>query len=246
MRPYYERDGIVIYHGDCLDVLPTLGPVDHVITDPPYNVSARGVGGRANSTIGSVPRKDGTDREIVRDFGEWDHEWDPEPFVACAKGLVRPGGSLIAFTSEFLIEPYLRTGLDHRSMLYWRKSNPTPAFRKFVVRAVEMAVWQTNGGGWVFNAGGYRPNVWDGPILNGYTVETTDEKRVHPTQKPAWLLREWINLFTDPGETILDPFAGSGTTGRAALDLGRKAILIEREERWCEVAAKRMSQAVLM
>lgn len=246
MTPYYERDGIVIYHGDCREILPTLSQVDHVITDPPYNVSARGVGGRANTSIGSVPRKDGTDREIVRDFGEWDHDWDPEPFVIAVGGLVRPGGSFIAFTSEFLLEPYMRTGLQHRAMLYWRKSNPTPAFRKFVVRAIEMAVWQTNGGGWVFNAGGYRPNVWDGPILNGYTCENTDEKRLHPTQKPEWLMRDWIGLFTDPGETILDPFMGSGTTLRAAKDLGRKAIGIELEERWCEVAAKRLAQGVLL
>lgn len=241
MKPYYERDGIQIWHGDCREVLPFLGAVDHVITDPPYNVSARAVGGRANTTIGSVPRKDGTSREIIRDFGEWDHAWDPEPFVGAVAGLIRPGGSLIAFTSEFLFEPYTRTGLNHRAMLYWRKSNPNPAFRKFVVRAIEMAVWQTNGGGWTFNEGGYRPNVWDGPILN----ENTDEKRLHPTQKPEWLMREWVQLFTNAGEVVLDPYMGSGTTLRAAKDLGRRAVGIELDERYCEGAAKRLSQEVL-
>lgn len=70
------------------------------------------------------------------------------------------------------------------------------------------------------------------------------EKAVHPTQKPVELMRWCISLAGD-AQTILDPFAGSGTTGRAAKDLSRKATLIEREEKYCEIAAKRMSQEVL-
>jgi len=66
----------------------------------------------------------------------------------------------------------------------------------------------------------------------------------HPTQKPEELIR-WCIQQADPVQTILDPFAGSGTTGRAAKDLGRKAVLIEREERYCEIAASRMAQGVL-
>jgi DNA modification methylase len=66
----------------------------------------------------------------------------------------------------------------------------------------------------------------------------------HPTQKPEELIR-WCIQQADPVATILDPFAGSGTTGRAAKDLGRKAVLIEREERYCEIAARRMAQGVL-
>ena len=241
-------DGITLFSADCRDVLPTLAAVDHVITDPPYNVSKRS--GRANTTIGKVKRKhtihgarrDGSSlyRDIVRDFGDWDHAWDAAPFLVEAKRLIRQGGSLIAFTSEFLFAPYLESGLDHRSLLFWHKSNPAPNFRGQVVRSIEMAVWQTQGGKWVFNAGGYRPNVWSGPNINGWMCENTAEKREHPTQKPEWLIKTWVDVFTDPGETILDPFAGSGTTLVAAKMLGRKAIGIELEERWCEVTAKRL------
>ena len=85
--------------------------------------------------------------------------------------------------------------------------------------------------------GDYKTDVWEfSPNL---------EKVDHPTPKPLKLIRFMIKLSCRPGGTIIDPFAGSGTTGRAAKDLGRKCVLIEREERYCEVAAKRMSQEVL-
>lgn len=67
----------------------------------------------------------------------------------------------------------------------------------------------------------------------------------HPSVKPLAVVSKMVTLGTQPGETIIDPFAGSGTTGRAAKDLGRKAVLIEREERYCEIAARRMAQEVL-
>ncbi|MCK9495229.1 MAG: site-specific DNA-methyltransferase [Dehalococcoidia bacterium] len=170
----------------------------------------------------------------------------PEPFLAHAARLVRAGGALVSFTSELLFAPYLASGLDHRGLLYWRKSNPAPNFRKQIVRAVEMAVWQTQGGGWTFNAGGYRVNVWDGPVLNGVAVQNTDEKRIHPTQKPLWLIREWIQLFSNPGDLILDPFAGSLTTAVAAHQLGRRCIAIEMDCGYVEAGVERLRQGVLL
>ena len=80
--------------------------------------------------------------------------------------------------------------------------------------------------------------LWSGPY------QQKREARWHPTQKPLALMLWCIGLVGDV-RTILDPFAGSGTTGRAAKDLGRKAVLIEREERYCEIAARRMAQGVL-
>lgn len=71
------------------------------------------------------------------------------------------------------------------------------------------------------------------------------EKAVHPTQKPVELMRWCIGLAGKNAQTILDPFAGSGTTGRAAKDLGRKCVLIEKEERYAEICARRMAQEVL-
>jgi site-specific DNA-methyltransferase (adenine-specific) len=246
MRPYYGPiDGVTIYHGDCLQFLPAFNAVDLILTDPPYNVSARGVGGRANTTIGKVPRKDGTTREIQRDYGEWDHDWKPEPFVAETSRLLREGGTLVSFTSEFIMSAYLQSGLDHRGLLFWHKTNPAPSFRKQIVRAVEMAVWQTKGGKWTFNAGGYCPNVWDVPIINGFTCENTNEQRWHQTQKPEALIVQWVSLFSNAGDVVLDPFMGSGTTLVCAKRLNRRAIGIELEEKYCEIAARRCQQGAL-
>jgi len=81
-------------------------------------------------------------------------------------------------------------------------------------------------------------HMWNGMLRKG------GEDREHPTQKPLEVIK-WALSFAKDIETILDPWAGSGTTGRAAMELGKRAVLIEREERYCEIAAKRMSQQVL-
>jgi site-specific DNA-methyltransferase (adenine-specific) len=254
VKPYYEDEAVMIYHGDCREVLLQLTePVDLVLTDPPYNVSARN--GRGNTTIGRVKRKhvitgaraDGSEsyREIKRDFGEWDYDWDATPLLSETRRLLCDGGSLIAFTSEFLLAAYLQSGLDHRCLLYWLKANPAPNFRGLYQRSVEMAVWQTKGGSWTFNASGATKNTVAAPIVSGWRCQNTNEKRRHPTQKPLEVVSHWMQIHSNPGDLILDPFMGSGTTLRAAKDLGRRAIGIEIEERYCEIAAKRMAQAVM-
>jgi site-specific DNA-methyltransferase (adenine-specific) len=85
---------------------------------------------------------------------------------------------------------------------------------------------------------------FDRPAKAFFAHRNPDGKREHPTQKPIELIK-WALSFAGEFMTVLDPFAGSGTTGRAAKDLGKRAVLIEREERYCEIAANRMAQQVL-
>lgn len=239
MKPYYADDAVTLYHGDARDILPTIGAgtVGAIITDPPYNISHRN--GRDGTTPGRLRRSDGTSRTVRRDFGAWDRDWQPAPFIAEARRLLRPSGSLIAFTSEFLIADWLASGLNHRNLIVWRKTNPTPQFPKLYVQSIELAVWQVNGpGGWVFNAGGYKPNCYDGPIVAG-------AERVHPTQKPVWLMRDLTAVHTAPDDLVLDPYAGSGSTLHACRDLGRRVVGIEKDERYCEAIARRLAQDVL-
>lgn len=239
----YDADGIALYNNDADDVLPwlaaTIGPtVDLILTDPPYNVSSRH--GRGNSPVGQVKRADGTTREIRRDFGEWDYAWNPEPFFEAARQLLKPGGSLVAFTSEWLIPHYMQSGLTHRGMTFWHKSNPAPNFRRLYSRSVEMAVWQTNGDSWTFNGGGYVPNIFKAPVASGFRTVNTGEKRRHPTQKAEAIVKHLMEIHAAPGGLILDPYAGSGTTLRVAKDLGHPAIGIEINPEYCELAVDRL------
>lgn len=120
-----------------------------------------------------------------------------------------------------------------RCWLFWDKMNDGKTF------ADGELAW-TNLGGSVRRL----RFLWDGMLQQNAREK---EPHYHPTQKPIPVIRwciEQADAKNQPAQTILDPFAGSGTTGRAAKDLGRKAVLIEREERYCEIAAKRMAQEV--
>lgn len=146
----------------------------------------------------------------------------------------------------------------------WDDSTPdAEMFRLLYDRSEEHVIWGANyfaphmepGPGWMLWDKGQRIDQADGELaassrrgpLRVFTLNRMAiamDGAVHPTQKPLALF-SWCLAFFPNARTILDPFAGSGTTGRAAKDLGKQATLIEREERYCEIAARRMSQEVL-
>ena len=207
MTPYYEQDGITIYHADCRDVLPTLEPgsIDLVLTDPPYGIGAH------RMTLGN-----GITR-IYRGESDWDCEpADIAPVLELNCDAVIWGGNY------FNLPP-------SRCWFVWDKGTGDNDYAD-----CELA-W-TNRDGVVKRY--FRS--WVGANAR----ERSESERHHPTQKPIELMR-WCLRFYPDAETILDPFMGSGTTLRAAKDLGRRAIGIEIEERYCEIAAKRLQQAVL-
>ena len=200
VRPYYERDGIVIYHGDCREVLPTLGPVDLVLTDPPY-----GIGFAGQPT--KWQRRAGQQAEV------WD---DAVPDVQWM--LVYGKQQCIWGANHFTLP-------KSRGWLAWIKPDAPPS-----MGSVDFA-WTS----------------LDQPasFITQSIGATNAERCGHPTQKPLRVMRWCLGFFPD-AQTILDPFMGSGTTLRAAKDLGRKAIGIEIEERYCEIAVKRLAQEVLI
>lgn len=228
MTPYYEQDGIEIWLGDCAEVFCHLGRFQHVITDPPYNVRAEDIALEGRSAM-------------KRDFGAWDQDWQPGPFLDRVSLMVHGGGSLLAFTSDRLLSALREApGWKPRGTLVWVKTNPAPHPRPAYVQATELIVWlQREGGAAVWNGTGYTPNVLTYGACSGL------ERTAHPTQKPEALIGELIARHTNAGDKILDPFMGSGTTLVAAKRLGRRATGIEREEKYCEIAAKRLAQGAL-
>lgn len=221
LKPYFDDGkGVVIYHGDCLDVLPMLGPVDHVITDPPYDArthaGARSHGETA-SRIDFAPLVIASSVPALLDVSK---RW-----VVCFCTM-----EMIFEYRAVRPEWWVRAG-------FWRRPDGAPQFTGDRPGTPGDAI-----------AIMHRPGKkrWNGGGSHAYWEHGVERaERKHPAQKPEALMAHISADFTDYGETILDPFMGSGTTLVAAKRLGRKAIGIEREEKYCEVAAKRLAQEAL-
>ncbi len=198
MQPYYDHSGITIYHGDCREILPTVGEYA-LVTDPPYGLGDKWQGGKVKWPLHHGQM--GWDANIS----------DAVPLaVSNATDSIVWGGHLYALPPS-------------RGWLVWDK-----LVRQFTSGHCELA-WTT----------------LDQPIraFNYSHGQLATEGKVHPTQKPVPLMRWCVEMI--PDGTIADPFCGSGSTLIAAKDLGRRAIGIEIEERYAEIAALRLSQEVL-
>lgn len=241
MKPYYQHGGITIYHGDCREVLPSLGTVDHVITDPPYEAEAHTLQRRIQRERG----KGFAGRVVTVEplaFAPMDTATRTEVPSLLAKRVRRWVLTFCQVEAAMIWrDAWDAAGYRYKRTCVWIKPDGMPQFSGdrpgmgyesiVVAHADGRSVW--NGGG--------RHGVFTVPKGAG----TGGHAQEHPTTKPVPLIGLLVGLFTDEGETILDPFMGSGTTLRAAKDLGRKAIGIEIEERYCEIAAQRLSQEVL-
>ena len=217
MTPYYDANGIVIYHGDCREILPTLAPVDLVLTDPPYGLDIGGSG-----TIG------GSGVVIPTNYGL--STWDEHPLSLQQWMLIRAKS-----------EKWIVWGGNHlcdvigpsAGVLAWDKRCQNGWNDTFS----EMEFAWTN---LLTRAKGFR-HLWAGALR---ASEQGANVREHPTQKPVALM-QWCLGFAPDARTILDPFMGSGPVIRAAKDMNRHCIGIEIEEKYCEIAARRLQQEVL-
>ena len=207
MKPYYQDSAVTIYHGDCREVVPTLGRFDLLLTDPPYGI---GKDGQVATTGGHGGRK-------AYEFRGWDS--------------TRPADWIFGMLMDHADRHIIWGGNYFADVL--------PARMKWLVWDKGQRINQSDGE--------LAYTSFDGAlrIFTLNRVALMQDGAEHPTQKPLALIRWCIEQAGEGVTTILDPFAGSGTTGRAAKDLGRKAVLIEREEKYCEIAARRMGQEVL-
>lgn len=245
MKPYYEDEWVTLYHGDCTQLLPTLGPIEHVITDPPYSEHVHGAARRRNITYRDRGARYGADtrRKVDLGFGHI----TPELRRMCSEQFARIAQRWVLAFSDIESAPLWRDDLEAAGMDYvrtgaWIKIGSTPQFSgdRPAVGFETITICHPKGRK-RWNGGG-KHAVWSVPIV---LDRGANGARLHTTQKPIQLMQSLVDMFTDHGETILDPFAGSGTTLVAAKSLGRKAIGIEAEERYCEVSAQRLRQEVL-
>jgi len=251
MTPYYQDEAVTIYHGDCREVVPTIpdASVDLVWTDPPYGhnnnngdlISKR----EAALGVGDSPaaewRPIANDGPEANDMARW--------LFAEAYRIVRKGGGCCCCCGGGGPDPqFARWSLwldeafhgGFKQMVVWDKG---PMGMGWHYRRSYETVLVAERGGCKWRGGRTVENIIR-PGMYGIR-KIIPSATEHPTLKPVELVRAFLEWHTDPGDLVLDPFAGSGTTGRAAKDMGRKAVLVELEEQYCALAARRLEQEVL-
>ncbi|MEL6573194.1 MAG: site-specific DNA-methyltransferase, partial [Pseudomonadota bacterium] len=243
-----------ILEGDCIarmNALPA-GSIDLVFADPPYNLQLKGDLHRPdNSKVDAVD--DAWDQfDSFKIYDNFTREW-----LSAARRLLKPNGAIWVIGSYHNV---FRMGAELQNQGYWilndvvwRKSNPMPNFRgKRLTNAHETLIWASKeeGSKYTFNyealkalnEGVQMRSDWVLPICTGHERLKDDKgDKAHPTQKPQSLLHRVLVATTNPGDVVLDPFFGTGTTGAVAKMLGRDFIGIEREESYRKVAAERIA-----
>ena len=212
------------------------GSVDLLLTDPPYSIS------NPYTCEGQVPRrlrKNGRDFIMPKGhFGQWDYGFSPAEWTSVVLPKVR--GWAVFFCAQEQIGEYSEILREHKFVavgtLVWQKTNPVP-----------------------FNHA-YKPiNAWEalvvgkrsGTKFNGHVVHNvflhkspSPQERIHPTQKPLGLISEFMELFSSQGDLVLDPFAGSGTTVAAAIELQRRVLAFENDAELFQAASKRIETSM--
>lgn len=234
MKPYYQDDHVTLYHGDCRQVMQEFPDMsmDAVITDPPYTERTHA---KARAKHGT--RKNLTITNGIEDFSAITDEQLSEILAEC--GRISEGWVIatLDYHHAFTFDKMPPPGMKSQRVGVWVKTNPTPQL-----------TGDRPAQGWEAIAYLHRSDkrsTWNGHGLHGNYVLKIDGQAGHPTAKPLPMLQDMVRKFTNPGDTVFDPFAGSGTTLRAALDEGRHAVGVELEERYCEIIANRLAQGAL-
>ncbi len=239
--------------GDCVEEMNALPErsVDVIFADPPYNLQLSGELHRPNNS-----RVDGVKEAWDKFAGFADYDAFTRDWLSAARRVLKDSGSLWVIGSYHNI---FRVGASLQDLgfwilndIIWRKSNPMPNFRgKRFTNAHETLIWcsrdETSRPRFNYQAmkalndGIQMRSDWLIPICAGAERLKRDGRKAHPTQKPEALLHRVILASSNPGDVILDPFFGTGTTGAVAKQLGRDWIGIEREAAYTEIAAERLA-----
>ena len=216
---------------DFLKELPE-STVDLVLTDPPYTISRE---------TGFAQVKNGVKRFAVSmNFGEWDHQQIDLDVLACETyRVLRRGGTAIVWYDVWKIgdlhNAFAYAGFKMLRLIVWNKANPVPinSRRTYLSNSREMAVVGVKVGSPTFNS------VYDSGDYS-YPIPRHGGQRIHPTQKPLDLFQELVRKHSNPGDLVVDPFLGSGTTAVAALQEARIFKGCDIDEKYVQLAATRV------
>ena len=252
-----------IYQGNCIRIMAEQFPpccVDMIYADPPYNASGKALALPNNKTGGAFYKINARwDSFPASDYWDFTADW-----LAQANRLLKKAGSLFVSCSMHNIGEVIacakRLGLKQNNIIVWRKPNAMPNITKRTfTHTAEYVCWFVKGSGWIFN---YRdlkrlnpqkakngddkqmPDFVELPLVQGAERLRGEGKRaLHPAQKPEKLLEIIIVASTRPGDIVLDPFIGTGTTAAVAERLGRQWIGIESDAGFVNAAWDRIRNA---
>jgi DNA modification methylase len=227
-----QTDKYTLYLGDALEILPTLNGLDCCVTDPPYELTSGGcTKGGLHERFGSDDRSEygNTGNFFQGDAPDWTE------FCPLIYNSLRGDAHCYMMAdskNQFHMQSAaLAAGFRFHNLLYWDKGTCTP--NRWYMKNAEYV-------GFFFKGKAF--NINDCASKQGTYLPHRDET-AHPTEKPVALMRHYIENSTQPGEVVIDPFMGTGTTGVAAIMSGRHFVGIERDERWFDVAFQRITHA---
>lgn len=224
--------------GNGRDLLARLGEnaADAIITDPPYNIAGYSTGNIAASWRPT----------FNNDLAEWDEEpFDPAVWVEPFAHVLKPTGTLFAFTSYNLLGAWhaaFDPVFDTFQFAVWHKTNPPPKIRRTgFLNSCELIVCAWNSGHtWNFGRQRDMHNFFESPICQG---NERLKEPLHPTQKPLRVMRWLVGLATEPGDLVVDPFMGVGSTGVASVELGRRFAGSDLVPEYVRAAEGRLASA---
>lgn len=232
----------MIINDDCFNYLSKIesNSIDLILVDPPYLISKEsGFKNYSDNATDEIRKKFGN---ISIDFGDWDkQELDWDLLFNEYYRILKKGGTLIFFfdiwKSSMIKEVAEKNKFKQLRICQWQKSNPVPINSKlnYLSNAIEYFFSFVKGGKPTFNSE-YDNGIYKYPICHG------NERYDHPTQKPLELMKDLIRKHSNEGDLVLDTFAGTGTTGHAALLLNRKFILIEQNVEYYQIIQNRLNK----
>ncbi len=250
----------IIHVGDCVEILKTKieeSSIDLIFADPPYNLSGNGLKWKNNQTGGDWHMvNESWDKMTTDDYLNFTMDW----IQSCHKVLTKTGSIYISCSHHNLGEVLMVLKFNKfniKNIITWHKRNAMPNLTKRVfTHSTEFIVWAVKNPGWVFNYEVLKKinperqknndpkqmrDVWDIPLVQGKErLKDKDGKTLHPTQKPEELLRRIILASSNAGDTVLDPFLGSGTTAFIAKKYKRNWIGIEKNREYVKFAKLRL------